>query len=193
MAAGEPSHPCPMDELQWPFLGSEALAARAIPERAMRTLYQPVYPGGYAPWGIELTARQRAEAGWLWSRRRAVVTGNSAAAVLGAKWVSSDLPAELVHDNRKPPPRLVVHTDTLAPGEMVTVDDMEVTSPDRTAFDIGRRTVSRLLTVQRLDALANATRVGVAEVEAVMAEHAGMRWLKRLRAVLPLVDHPGDR
>jgi hypothetical protein len=38
-----------MAELPWPFVGSEALAARAIPERAMRTLYEPVYPDVYIP------------------------------------------------------------------------------------------------------------------------------------------------
>lgn len=58
-----------MDELPWPVLGSEVLAAKAIPERAMRQLYEPVYPGVYAPAGVELTARQRAHAAWLWSRR----------------------------------------------------------------------------------------------------------------------------
>ncbi len=94
-----------MDELPWPVLGSEVLAAKAIPERAMRQLYEPVYPGVYAPAGVELTARQRAHAAWLWSRRRAVVAGNSAAALLGAKWVNPALDAELVHANRKPPPR----------------------------------------------------------------------------------------
>ncbi|MEZ0362989.1 DUF559 domain-containing protein [Mycobacterium sp. pUA109] len=177
-----------MHELAWPFLGAEALADNAIPERAMRTLYEPVYPGVYAPWGIELTARQRAAAAWLWSRRRAVVAGNSAAALLGAKWVEAALPAELVHDNHKAPPKVVVHRDTLKPGEMTSVDGIAVTDPARTAFDIGRRTRSRLAGLQRLDALANATGVGIAEVEVVIAAHPGARGLTRLRQVLPLVD-----
>lgn len=177
-----------MDELPWPVLGSEVLAAKAIPERAMRQLYEPVYPGVYAPAGVELTARQRAHAAWLWSRRRAVVAGNSAAALLGAKWVNPALDAELVHANRKPPPRIVVHTDRLAPHETVAVDGVAVTTPARTAFDIGRRTPSRLQAVQRLDALANSTDVKVADVQAVIAEHTGARGLVRLRAVLPLID-----
>lgn len=174
--------------MAWPFLGTEVLAAKAIRERTMRTLYEPVYPGVYVPWGVELTARQRAEAAWLWSRRRGVVAGNSAAALLGAKWVSRDLDAELVHDNRKPPARLVVHTDTLKPDEVVAVDGIAVTGPARTAFDIGRRTESRLLGLQRLDALANATAVGIDDVVAVIAAHPGARGLNRLRRVLPLVD-----
>lgn len=177
-----------MEEHPWPFLASEALAARAIPERAMRLLYQPVYPGVYAPAGVGLTAGQRASSAWLWSRRRAVVAGNSAAALLGAKWVSPALDAELVHDNRRPPSGITVHTDTLGPHETSVVDGVLVTSPARTAFDIGRRTVPRLQAVQRLDVLMNATDTKVSDVEAVIAEHPGARGLVRLRRVLPLVD-----
>ncbi|KZS82150.1 hypothetical protein A4G29_10900 [Mycobacterium kansasii] len=177
-----------MSEPGWPFLGAEALAAAAIPERAMRAMYERVYPGVYVPSGIELTASQRARAAWLWSRRRAVVVGNSAAALLGAKWVDPRAPAELAHDNRRPPVGITVHTETVLRTEMLTVDGIPVTSPARTTFDIGRRTATRLWAVQRLDALANATDVKVAEVAAVIADHPGARGLVRLRRVLPLID-----
>lgn len=170
------------------FLGSEALAAKAMPERAMRSLYEAIYPGVYAPGDIELTACQRAQAAWLWSRRAAVIAGNSAAALLGAKWVGPALDADLIYDNRRPPAGIAVHSETPLPGEVVEVDGMPVTSPARTAFDLGRWTSSRLHAVQRLDALANATDVKINDVEAVMAEHRGVRGLVRLRAVLPLVD-----
>lgn len=170
------------------FLGSETLVAKAMPERVMRSLYEPVYPGVFAPSGIGLTARQRAEAAWLWSRRKAVIAGHSAAALLGAKWVSSALHAELIHDNRHAPAGITVHSETLLPCEVVKVDDMPVTTPARTAFDIGRWTASRPRVLQRLDALANATDVKCSDVEAVIGEHAGARGLLRLRAVLPLVD-----
>lgn len=177
-----------MDELRWPFLGAEALAGTAIPERSMRLLYESVYPGVYVPNGVELTASQRAQAAWLWSRRRAVVAGNSAAALLGAKWVSPALDAELIHDNRHLTARIRVHTEILLPGEVAEVDGMRVTSPARTAFDIGRRTNSLLQAVQRIDALANATDVKCADVKALSAEHPGARGLVRLRTVLPLID-----
>ncbi len=154
----------------------------------MRAIYQPVYPGVYSPSGIELSASQRAQAAWLWSRRRAVVAGNSAAALLGAKWVSPALDAELICGNRRPPAGITVHADTLLPNEMLDVHGIPVTTPARTAFDIGRRTTMRLHAVQRLDALANATDVKVTDVEAVIAEHPGARGLARLRRVLPLVD-----
>jgi hypothetical protein len=64
-----------------------------------------------------------------------------------------------------------VHSKTLLPGEVVDVDGMPVTGPERTAFDLGRWTSSRLRAVQRLDALVNATDVKVNDIEAVMAEH----------------------
>lgn len=156
------------------FLVREALARKAMPERATRLLYEAVYPGVYSAGGIELTARERAQAAWLWSRRKAVIAGNSAAALLGAKWVSPSL-AELIHDNRRPPAGIAVHIETLLPGEVVTVDGMPVTSPARTAFDVGRWTSSRLHAVQRLDALANATDVKINDIEAVIAEHRGTR------------------
>ncbi len=177
-----------MSELAWPFLGSEALAAKALPERAMRAMYEPVYPGVYVPSGIELTGSDRARAAWLWSWRRAVVAGNSAAALLGAKWVDSLAPAELAYNNRHPPAGVTVHTDIVLPGEVLEVDGIPVTSPARTAFDIGRRTTSRLQAVQRLDALTNATDVKLDDVELVMADHSGARGLVRLRQVLSLVD-----
>lgn len=177
-----------MTELPWPFLGSEVLAARVIPERAMRSLYETVYPDVYVPWGAELSASQRAQAAWLWSRRRGVVAGQSAAALLGAKWVDPRRPAELVHDNRRPPPLVVVRSETLLPDEMIDIDGIAVTSPARTAFDIGRRTPARLLSVQRLDALANATDVKTVDIEAVIARHHGARGVVALRQALPLID-----
>lgn len=177
-----------MAELPWPFVGSEALAARVIPERAMRTLYQPVYPDVFVPWGVAPSAVERAKAAWLWSRRRGAVAGQSAAAMLGTKWVDGAQPAELIHDNRKPPAGLIVHSDVLTMGETQDVDGVAVTTAARTAFDLGRHTPSRLRAVQRLDALVNATDVKLLDVEAVMAAHRGARGMPWLRKVLPLVD-----
>jgi hypothetical protein len=177
-----------MGELDWPFVGAEALAARRIPERAMRTLYEPIYPGVYGPWGVEPPADRRAAAAWLWSRRRGVLSGLSAAALLGVKWIDAAQPAELIHDNRKPPPRLIVRSESLGCEEVVTVGGMAVTTPARTAFDLGRHISSRVKAVQRLDALANATDVKPVDIEAVMGVHSGARGLSRLRRVLPFVD-----
>jgi very-short-patch-repair endonuclease len=154
----------------------------------MRSLYEPVYPGVYVPGGVDLSAAQRAEAAWLWSRRKAVVAGASAAALLGAKWINAARDAELICDNRRPPRGITVHTEKLLADEVSRVDGIAVTSPARTAFDIGRRANPRLATVQLLDALASATDVKDVDVEAVIARHPGVRGIVRLRRVLQLVD-----
>ena len=172
----------------WPFLGAEARTNRTIPDHTIRTRYKQLYPGVYVPDGAEVSAQQNATAAWLWSRRRGVVSGLSAAAMLGTKWIENDEPAELIYRNRMAPEGLIVRAESLQPGEVVRVGDMRVTSPARTAFDLGRYIVGRVAAVQHLDALVNATGVKLADVEAVMAAHPGARGLARLRTVLPLVD-----
>jgi very-short-patch-repair endonuclease len=112
----------------------------------------------------------------------------SAAALLGAKWVDATLDAELIYNNRRPPAGIRVHTETLRTDEVSNVGGIAVTCPARTAFDIGRRANPELVTLQLLDALANATDITDVDVEAVIARHRGARGVSRLRRVLPLVD-----
>lgn len=177
-----------MSDPPWPYLGVEALSSGLLPEHTIRTRYEQLYPGVYVPRGTDVSAIQRATAAWLWSKRHGIVTGQSAAAVLGTKWIKGDEPAELVHNNRRAPTGLVVRTEDVRPDELTTVGEMRVTVPARTAFDIGRRTPGRILAIQRLDALANATRLTVDDVEAVAAAHPGVRGLCRLRRVLTLME-----
>ena len=175
------------EELDWPCRGWEAVEAGMLSVRELRRLYIPVYPGVHVPRGVELSAVQRSRAAWLWSRRRGVLAGLSAAATLGAKWIAPGLPAELIHTNRRHPPMLVVHTDYVGSGEIQRVDGMCVTTAARTAFDIGRR-VGLESGVQRIDALMNATDVKVTDIEAVAEMHPGVRGLTQLRQTLKLVD-----
>jgi hypothetical protein len=175
------------EELEWPFRGSDAVDAGLLTVRELRRFYLPEYPGVYVPKGVELSAMQRSRAAWLWSRRQGVVTGLSAAALLGAKWIEPGLPAELIHTNRRAPPMLTVHTDDLAVGETQLVGGMAVTTPVRTAFDIGRR-LELDEGVQRIDALMNATDVKVGDVEAVAELHPGVRGLSQFRRTLGMVD-----
>lgn len=117
------------------------MSAGVISERAMRRHYQPLYPNIYVPRGVDFSAQKRAQAAWLWSKRRGIVAGLSAAAMLGAKWIDPSEPAELIHDNRRPPPNLVVRTETVLSDEIVVLGDMRVTTAARTAFDLGRHTL----------------------------------------------------
>lgn len=175
------------EELQRPFRAAEAVGAKAVSVRELRRFYTPVYPGVYAPRGVELSAIERARAAWLWSRRIGTVAGLSAAAMLGTKWVEPGLPAELIHANQRTPPLITARTDFLAPGETRHAAGLSVTTPPRTAFDLGRRLPLKQ-GVQRIDALMNATDVKVNDIEAVATEHPGVRGLKQLRQTLGLVD-----
>ena len=174
-----------MARLAWPFTRCEALGLLTV--RDLRRFYCAPYPGVYVPRGVELSPIERARAAWLWSARRGTVAGMSAAAMLGAKWIEAGLPAEIVHDNRRAPPMLVVHTDRLAANETCVIGGMAVTTPERTAFDIGRRS-SIADAVPRIDALIQATDLKVPDIEAVIAAHPGVRGLVRLRQTVGLVD-----
>lgn len=176
-----------MEDLDWPFRASEALDAGLLTFRELRRFHAGIYPGVWAPRGVELSAADRARAAWLWSRRQGVLAGLSASAVLGAKWVEPDAAAELVLSNRRPPSRIIVHSDTLLPEEIVTRDRMPVTTPERTAFDLGRR-LPLVEGVQRIDALMNATDIKPTDIDEVAQRHPGVRGLRQLRQTLELVD-----
>lgn len=173
------------------FRATEALAAGALTRSRLRRDYVSVYPGVWFPRDMELTAIQRAHAAWLWSRRQAVLGGLSASALHGAKWIDGDTPAELIHTNRRAPPLLTVHTDTLPAGEIQTIRGMPATTPARTAFDLGRR-LPLVEGVQRIDALMNATGLKAGDAAAVAGAHRGARELRQLNATLPLVDGGAD-
>ena len=176
-----------MRTIDWPFRAAEQLDVGALTFRELRRFHFAIYPGVWAPRGVDLSANDRARAAWLWSRRHGVIAGLSASAMLGAKWVEPGLPAELIHTNRRPPRLISVHTDGLSDGETRVIDDIAVTTPARTAFDLGRRLALKQ-GVQRIDALMNATDVKVDEIATVIDRHPGVRGLKQLLATIALVD-----
>lgn len=176
-----------MQPSDWPFRADEALESGALSFRELRRFHQAIYPGVWAPRGVELSARQRARAAWLWSRRRGVLAGLSASAMLGAKWIEPGISAGLVHTNRRPPRLIDVHTDVLRSGETRLIEGMSITTAARTAFDLGRR-LKLEDGVQRIDALMNATHLKVADIEDVIASHRRVRGLVQLRQTVDLVD-----
>ena len=64
---------------------------------------------------------------------------------------------------------------------------IDCTTPARTAYDIGRRMAADE-SIIRIDALLNATRCPVAEVEAIAARYPGARGIRQLRETLALAD-----
>ena len=77
-----------MQTIQWPFRAAEALDAGALTFRELRRFYAAIYPGVWAPRGVDVIGGiDRARAAWLWSGREGVVGGLSASVMLGAKWI----------------------------------------------------------------------------------------------------------
>jgi very-short-patch-repair endonuclease len=176
-----------MGDIDWPFLGTEALRSGAISERALRGGYDRIYRDVYMPRSEELTAESRAVAAWLWSERRGTLGGLSAAALHGSGYIDAHLPAELFRRNGKKANGIQIHRDELLIGEEMSVRGISVTTPARTAFDLGRRG-GRTAAVIRLDSLANATGLEPSHVQPLLDRHPGVRGLVQLREVLDLMD-----
>nr|WP_090274448.1 DUF559 domain-containing protein [Mycolicibacterium komanii] len=175
--------------MDWPFVGTEALAAGLVNRYQLSTRYDAVFRNVYVPHGQVLTPMENARAAWLWSRRTATVVAVSAAAVHGTKWIDTRLPAELNQRSQHKTKGIVLHNDTLAPDETCTVRGLPVTTAARTAFDLGRR-YGRTLAIIRVDALLHATSLQLSDVDALIERHRGARGLRQLRDVLLLAD-PG--
>ncbi len=174
-------------DVRGPFVGSEALAAGAMNRHRLRTRYRAVFPDVYVSHGATPTLGLRTCAAWLWSGRRGVIAGAAAAALHGARWIPDDVPIELIHPNTRPPPGVLTRRCALNVGETQVLDGRHVTTPERTAFDIGRRGAVRSA-VARLDSLARATGFKADDVLALAGGHPGAPGLRRLEAALDLMD-----
>ena len=178
-----------MDVYGVPFVGSEAVAAGVVKKHQLRSDFICVFPDVYAHRALTLSVRQRALAAWLWSHRQGVVAGLTASALHGAAWVEDGQPVELVWANARRPRGLRTYDFRLASDEFAESHGMRVTTPVRTAFDLGRR--GRLGdAVARMDALGHATGFSVEDVVVLATRHSGSRGLMQLATALELHD-PG--
>ena len=172
-----------------PFVGGEALSNGWVRKHELRSRYRAVFPDVYIATNIDLTMLQRARAAWLWSHRHGVISGLTAAALHGSKWIDAVEPIELIWPNARPARGLQTHNMRLLKAEYRQLNGLPVTTVQRTAFDIGRR--GRLgQVVARLDALGNATRFAARDVMRIATNHPGVRGLRLLRTALDLFD-PG--
>jgi hypothetical protein len=153
----------------------------------LRWQYRSIYPDVYLPRDAEITMAVKAHAAYLWSRRRAVVTGRAAAALHGARWVDANEPVELLWANNHHPPGIATRRDRYSPDEVAMVAGVPVATPSRTAFDLGRH-LPRAKAVAHLDALASATGVTAADVLSTAFRYPGARGMRALRIAADLMD-----
>lgn len=176
-----------MESNQWPFRGTEALAAGLVTPHQLRTDFDRVHRDVYVPRGQSLTPATRAVAAWLWSGRAATVAGLSAAALFRTSWIDPWLPAELNRRSRDKTAGIMLHSDELWEDEICVRGSIQLTTPARTAFDLGRRK-GLTTAVVRIDALAHATRLTITDVEHLADRHRGGRGLVQLRRAMTMVD-----
>lgn len=168
-----------------PFIGSRAVRRGALTRRTLARDYRPIFRDVYLARDVELTARLRAQAGWLESG--APLCGLSAAAMFGTRWLDSQQPAEILRANRRSPAGMIVRSWAVYPDELCVVDGITLTTPARTAFDIGR-TQPAPQAIPVVDALLNATGIKPVDVVAVADAHPGIPGVARCRQILELVD-----
>ncbi|QIV80457.1 hypothetical protein [Mycolicibacterium frederiksbergense] len=133
-----------MNPIDWPFRGPEAVHNGTLTFRELRRFNRAIYPAVWILRDTVLSPQQLARAAWLWSDRRGVVSGLCASALLGAKWIDAGERAEIIHSNRRPPAGLVVHSDTLAPGETTEVSGMPVDGGSESPYE----SLTRLMLVR---------------------------------------------
>lgn len=129
----------------WPvaFRGSAAVAARLVTwGRLQGPGYLRLFPDIY----IAATEEPpklglRTRGAYRLVEGRGVLSGYSAAEILGASCGPKDAPAEVTvpGGGQREHPGLLVHRDRIAPDEIERLGDLRVTTPLRTAYDLARR------------------------------------------------------
>lgn len=178
----------------WPvaFRGSLAVTAGLVTwDRLRGPRFVRLLPDVYAPRPAgrpDLALRSRA-AYRLVERRGGMLAGYSAAELLGASCGRRDAPAEVIvpGGGQRAHPGLVVRRDRPAPGEIVEVDGIRVTSPLRTAFDLGRQD-DLLDAVVAVDALAHHRRFAPDLLINFAVHYPRARGVTRLYEVLAHAD-----
>lgn len=174
--------------MEEPFIGSEALRDGVVANKyRLRRQFRCLYPDVYMSEGVKPTLSQRTAAAWLWTRRRGVVAGLAASAMHGAKWIPDDVPVELIWANPRAPHGITTRRDRLATAEVQSVAGLFITTPERTAFDLGRL-IHGDQAVARLDALGNATQFDASAVVDLAPRHSRSPGLPRLLTALDLYD-----
>ena len=178
---------CDAAVVREPFIGSEAIAAGVLTKTQLGTRHRRLFPDVYVRRDVEVTIELRSKAGWLWSGRRGAVAGFAAAALHGSKWVDDAQFVDLIHDNRRIPAGLRTHRDRIEQDEIEIVAGLPVTSPARTALDLGCW-YPIMTAVAGIDALAKATDIKAADVELLAQRYTGRRGIARASQALGLFD-----
>ncbi|MFH5210758.1 DUF559 domain-containing protein [Antrihabitans sp. NCIMB 15449] len=181
-----------MQNLYMPVRRSVALEERCLSRRTIDREYVRVYPDVYLHKDVPLDAVVRAHAAWSWSGGRGVLAGWSAAAFWGTRWIDANTPACInVAEHRRAPAGLTIYRDELDTKDVVNRRSCAITTPERTAYDLGRR-LELDQAVEAVDAIYQATRLTRSGFSSYVDGHSGDRGLAQLRKVITLSDEGAE-
>jgi hypothetical protein len=169
------------------FVGTEAIRLGRLTRGQLRWNYQAVLPDVYIAKKEQRTVALLASAAWLWTGRDCVIAGRAAAALHGAKWIDASTPVDVIGRNRRRQRGVTVRAEHIDPDEIMLIGDVPVTTPARTALDLGRH-LPRDIAVTHLDALANATGVRAADASALIERYSRTRGIRHAATSLALMD-----
>jgi hypothetical protein len=170
-----------------PIVGSEALASGSLTRGQLRWNYRPIFRDVYIPKSMYRSLEVMTIGAWLWSGRRALITGRAAAALHGAKWIDEHAPIELLWRNSHYPPGIIVRDERFQPDEVISIGGLTVATPARAGFDLARH-LPGSMAVAHLDALARATGIAKQDLMHLVDCYPGARGNKRARLLIDLMD-----
>ena len=169
------------------FLGSEAIAQKQVTWGQLRSRYRAIFPDVYTPRIAEPSLYSNTLGAWLWSGRRAPITGRAASAMHGSLWVDEKAPVELMWRNDHPPAGIITRNSHFTCDDVMEIDGMSVATPQRTAYELGRY-LPRDPAVAHLDALSRATGLDAEHVAPLIDRYKGARGIRALRTAIDLMD-----
>ncbi len=179
------------------FIGSHAVSEGFLTQKQLKSgLYRRVLHNVYADLSLADDHQLRSRAAALVMPEAGAIGGRSAAAWYGAPFASVSDPVLVVAPRGCPwdgPRGVRVHKTDVAPADIRTLeDDLRITTPRRTAWDIA--TLEPLMTAVPLidgmlrEGMKSAVGLREAELVAVFLGRRGQWRSKRAIALLPLVD-----
>ncbi len=169
------------------FIGSEAIASGALTRGQLRWNYRAMFPDVYVAKSATPQLADHVVGAWLWSQRRGVIAGVAAAMIHGANRFDEAAKVELIWRCARPPRGIIVRNERIRSDEIVDIDGIPVTTPERTALDLARY-LPRDAAVSHLDALANVAGISTPDVLPLVDRYPGARGLRQAYVALSLMD-----
>jgi hypothetical protein len=173
--------------MRGPFIGSEAVVAGVVSRGALRWNYSAVHPDVYLHKDACRDLYACIVAAWLWTGRIGVIAGQAAAAMHGVTWIGDTAPIELIAKHGRRRRGLVIREERIGDDEVVHLGELPVTSPARTALDLGRH-LERDTAVAHIDALAAVTGVTADEIRFLEHRYQRARGIQAARIATELMD-----